>query len=195
MVIKRGWLENPRTIQGAKNSWENPSINGELSSKLWLSEGAWTWSHFTAMFDCQIMAKHPIFAGLVQHLCWSNSQLMLVNVWKFGICRSFFLRNHGFSTSIFIDTRHTYMHICIYSLVPAIGTAQTWIRLVKLVNSVTKFSRGIDKFHHGHHHHHHHIITSSSALVWTWTRCLRTFPRNMWDQFWFLSSSSHPACA
>ena len=34
MVIKRGWLENPRTIQGAKNSWENPSINGELSSKL-----------------------------------------------------------------------------------------------------------------------------------------------------------------
>ena len=156
MVIKRGWLENPRTIQGAKNSWENPSINGELSSKLWLSEGTWTWSHFTAMFDCQIMAKHPIFAGLVQHLCWSNSQLMLVNVWKFGICRSFFLGNHGFSTSIFIDTRHTYMHICIYSLVPALGTAQTWIRLVKLVNSVTKFSRGIDKCHQGHHHHHLH---------------------------------------
>ena len=37
--------------------------------------------------------------------------------------------------------------ICIYSLVPALGTAQTRIRLVKLVNSVTKFSRGIDKFH------------------------------------------------
>ena len=33
------------------------------------------------------------------------------------------------------------------SLVPALGTAQTWIMLVKLVNSVTKFSRGIDKFH------------------------------------------------
>ena len=42
---------------------------------------------------------------------------------------------------------YTCIHICTYSLVPALGTAQTWIRLVKLVNSVTKFSRGIDKFH------------------------------------------------
>ena len=37
--------------------------------------------------------------------------------------------------------------ICIYSLVPGPRTAQTRIRLVKLVNSVTKFRRGIDKFH------------------------------------------------
>ena len=34
-----------------------------------------------------------------------------------------------------------------YSLVPDPRTAQTRIRLVKLVNSVTKFRRGIDKFH------------------------------------------------
>ena len=40
-----------------------------------------------------------------------------------------------------------YIYICIYSLVQASGTAQTWIRLVKLVHSVTKFRRGINKFH------------------------------------------------
>ena len=40
-----------------------------------------------------------------------------------------------------------YMVVYIYSLVPGPRTAQTRIRLVKLVNSVTKFRRGIDKFH------------------------------------------------
>ena len=55
-----------------------------------------------------------------------------------------------------------YIYICTYSLVPGLGTAQTRIRLVKLVNSVRKFRRGMDKFHwgrhhrHDHHHHHHH---------------------------------------
>ena len=37
--------------------------------------------------------------------------------------------------------------ICIYSLVLGPGSAQIRIRLVKLINSVTKFRRGIDKFH------------------------------------------------
>ena len=37
--------------------------------------------------------------------------------------------------------------MCIYSLVPGLGTAQPRIRLVKLVNCATKFRRGIDKFH------------------------------------------------
>ena len=79
-------------------------------------------------------------------------------------------------------------NICIYSLVQASGTAQTWIRLVKLVQSVTKFRCGINKFHQGHyhqhhhhhHHHHHHIIinccrkftwmlTSSRKFTWTLT--------------------------
>ena len=40
-----------------------------------------------------------------------------------------------------------YVYIYMYSLVPGPRTAQTRIRLVKLVNSVTKFRRGIDKFH------------------------------------------------
>ena len=40
-----------------------------------------------------------------------------------------------------------YTYICIYSLVPGPRTAQTRIRLVKLVNSLTKLRRGIDKFH------------------------------------------------
>ena len=42
---------------------------------------------------------------------------------------------------------HIYIYMYIYSLVPGPRTAQTRIRLVKLVNSVTKFCRGIDKFH------------------------------------------------
>ena len=43
-----------------------------------------------------------------------------------------------------------YICVCIlgiYSLVPGPRTAQARIRLVKLVNSVTTFRRGIDKFH------------------------------------------------
>ena len=47
---------------------------------------------------------------------------------------------------------HSTIYICvcilgIYSLVPGPRTAQARIRLVKLVNSVTTFRRGIDKFH------------------------------------------------
>lgn len=101
------------------------------------------WSRFTAMFDSQfIMAKHPIFAGLVQHLCWSNSQLMLVNVstsplkismqsrWllyisrcypplnsrrcgKLGICRSFFLGN--FNIYIYRCISYIYKYIYIHT--------------------------------------------------------------------------------
>ena len=61
-------------------------------------------------------------------------------------------------TEKYMHALHTYillllfilvlsMYMYIYSLVPASGTAQTWIRLVKLVHSVTKFSCGINKFH------------------------------------------------
>ena len=90
--------------------------------------------HFCHHPSFRVHFRHPLFAcGLAaccSHEAWWRQQLLgdIVMV------------------SMYILYSQLFVYL-IYSLVPASGTAQTWIRLVKLVHSMTKFRRGINKFH------------------------------------------------
>ena len=110
-------------------------------------------SKFNALLHIYLASTFPIldtsrenWVGCVRH--WFHC---------FHHVSSIFIRSSSQRKTCIHMHMYTYAYICIYmhihtciyiySLVPGLGTAQTRIRLVKPVNSVTKFRRGIDKFH------------------------------------------------